>query len=125
MSSKLFITSLLTQLTVKEGSVFLGEKRLGYVWIQGIITFKDSESNEIIVDDGTASITVLVSPNDFKMRDIMEGDYVMVNGRILIGETDDGTQVVVVDSRMVSPIQDPNFEILWTIEVMEGYSSLL
>jgi RPA family protein len=125
MSSKLFITSLLTQLTVKEGSVFLGEKRLGYVWIQGIITFKDSESNEIIVDDGTASITVLVSPNDFKMRDIMEGDYVMVNGRILIGETDDETQVVVVDSRMVSLIQDPNFEILWTIEVMEGYSSLL
>jgi RPA family protein len=123
MSSKLFIYSLLNQLELRNGDIYLQENQLKYIWIQGLVASLDPGVNELKLDDGTGGIVVVASAEDLEIQKIKEGDYIMVSGRVVIGETPNNERFVIVDSRMIARIDDPNLETLWNLEVIQYYSS--
>jgi RPA family protein len=123
MSSKLFVYSLLNQLELRNGDIYLQENQLKYIWIQGMVASLDLGVNELLLDDGTGGIVVVASAEDLEIQKIEEGDYIMVSGRVVLGETPNKERFVIVDSRMIARIDDPNLETLWNLEVIQYYSS--
>jgi hypothetical protein len=123
MSSKLFVYSLLNQLELRNGDIYLQENQLKYIWIQGMVVSLDLGVNELLLDDGTGGIVVVASAEDLEIQKIEEGDYIMVSGRVVLGETPNKERFVIVDSRMIARIDDPNLETLWNLEVIQYYSS--
>lgn len=118
MTQKCFISSLSTNITVENETIYFNKRKIDFVWIQGIISAFEKESDEITIDDGTGCIIVLL-PNDINKSMIGVGQYVMIHGILVIGEDEStGEELIFVSGRTVSVLNDPNSETLWTLEIL-------
>lgn len=118
MTQKCLISSLLTELQLIDETIYLNDRELEYVWIQGVITGFSPENNEIRLDDGTGAIMVLL-PSELLNDEFSIGNYVMVHGILVVGEDEStGEEVIFVSGRMISVLEDPNYETLWMLEIL-------
>lgn len=106
-------------LQVSANGLELFGRPVEFVWVQGIVTDLSAEHHQLSVDDGTGSIAVIYTSENFS--DIRVGEYVLLQGSVTKGEEEEsGEDMVVLEARIVSRVKDPNMEALWMIEVIEG-----
>lgn len=130
MSSKVFISTLRQSMEIVNNEIYLRKKKIDYIWIQGFLhemsfTSDQPDENadviEALVDDGTGIIIVLFPRQDIINMGLKVGDYLMIQGRILVGEDGDtGEFIIIIESRIVNKLIDPNLETLWILEVIES-----
>lgn len=123
-TQKFFISNIQRQSDLHHEQVIVNRRPVDFVWIQGILVDLNPDSHELIIDDGTD--TILVSAEDLYLgiESLKVGDYIMIQGIIIIGEDDFG-KVVIIRARLLynlnpSPMADINLETLWQYEVMEA-----
>jgi hypothetical protein len=117
MSRKCFNITVLDVTAVDQGLELYGTS-LEFVWIQGVIENVLPELKQYTINDGTAGLFVASNSDRMEFR---KGDYVLVQGAVVIGEQE-GTheRVVIIEARIMSVVKDPNMETLWFLEVMES-----
>ncbi len=121
MSTKCFNVHITEHLHISENGIELFNKPVEFVWIQGVVTAAWPESNQFNLDDGTSSLLVISSGIDDDAYKLRIGDYVLVQGSVNKGEDElTGQSMVAIEARIVSPIQDPNMESLWFLEVKDA-----
>ena len=119
-------------------------KIIEYVWIQGMIV-SNLISNQLIIDDGTGCITVILDPsmtsssnNDScivdnnidgscnSTVDYILGDYVLVQGILYKGNLANTSKVITcINAMILSKIENPNMETLWYLEVIDSYKKII
>jgi hypothetical protein len=123
MSTKCFNCHILSCLTSTENGLELFGRLVEFVWIQGVVTDIQHAICQLTIDDGTNSIIVIGSSQDSNFCELSVGEYVLVQGAVVTGEDEStGQSVVLVESRIVSPVRDPNMESIWFMEVISSMS---
>ncbi len=130
MSNKVFISTLRQSMEIIDDEIYLKKKKIDYVWIQGFLHemsyTPDQQMDapdviEALIDDGTGIIIVLFPREDIINLGLKPGDYLMIQGRILVGEDgSSGEFIIIIESRIVNRLVDPNLETLWILEVIES-----
>lgn len=121
MSTKCYNVHITEHLHLSDNGIELFNKPVEFVWIQGVVTAVWRENNQFTLDDGTSSLLVITSGLDDDVYKLQIGDYVLVQGSVNKGEDElTGQSMVAIEARIVSPIQDPNMETLWFLEVKEA-----
>ena len=106
---------------LQEGSMFMRTPHhcpIEQVWVQGIalcLDFSNHNHAELILDDGTATMSIKV-PSEVKIA-VEIGSYIMVQALVLVGtEENDEQMKIVLEAFFVDKLVDPNMEILWFLE---------
>lgn len=130
MSQKVFLKQLNTQLEVIDDEIYLFQNKISHVWIQGIVVHFQPDGEELVIDDGTDCILVVLSRINLNQvpgyaSNKLLGSYIMIQGSILIGE-DTNTQenVIFLEARLMSLLSDSNLETLWSLEVQDSFARL-
>ncbi len=120
MSRKLSLCALKEGVHVVEEQVFLGPHPLQHVWVQGSVTNILHDIREFYLDDGTEQMMVTCPNVNVRLEGLVKGDYVMVQGSVVVGEdSDTGETIVLLDARLVNKLTDPSLPALWAMEVQE------
>ncbi len=123
MSIKVFLSTLKSQVSIVDDEIYLQNKPIVHVWVQGEVTNVDANVRELYLDDGTDFIMVTTQSSHVQFENIKIGDYLMVQGSVLIGEhSETGETVTLLDARLINVLTDPNLKLLWKYEVEAGSS---
>lgn len=125
MSTKCFNLHVNECVHISENGLEMFGKPVEFIWIQGIITniMVGDTYYQYNIDDGTGNLMVIASPNmsDITDHGLQIGDYVLVQGPLSKGEDEvSGIAMAAIEARIISPVKDPNMEILWNLEVVDG-----
>jgi hypothetical protein len=115
MSHKCFISHLVKHLRTVDGSLFLRNEAVQFVWIQGVIVDIETNDSKVLIDDGTDIL--IATAKNFDITQYHKGDYVLVQGVIVVGEDSNGLKVIIIDADVLSVLPDPMMETLWFIEL--------
>ena len=119
MSRKCFNEFVTNHLTLTNGGLELFGKPVEYVWVQGIIVRMIPNSLQFHIDDGTSNLLVIAESLGETLGNFKVGDYILVQGSVTKGEEErTGEIITILEARIVSPLNDPNMETLWFLEVI-------
>ena len=126
MSIKSFISEINNSIRCKNGILYLKERLIEKVWVQGFVMNIDEENKQIILDDGTSSILCQLDELSCYMngntQSLELGNYILMVGGIVATQIQSQGKTIVdkIHSHMFSILQDPNLETLWTIEILQS-----
>jgi hypothetical protein len=120
MSKKVLLSTLKRDIVLVEGEVLLGADPISHVWVQGTVVSVERDMQEFLIDDDSAQVVVTMEESECTMDDIEVGQYLMIQGLVLVGEDDAGQQVVLLEPRLLSVLDSKEVDSLkrlWPYEV--------
>eukprot|EP01031_Cornospumella_fuschlensis_P025346 gene25346-30607_t len=91
MSFKCFLSWVAENLAFEGDNVSLFGHPVEQVWVQGLAVMLDEENQELVLDDGTATI-VIAYPSARMLDPPTLGSYISVQGVVILGEDESGEE---------------------------------
>lgn len=122
---KLNIESLFRDLTIDEndGRISINNKEIDLLWLQGIITWLDSDLQQLNLEDESGSVMIdFSSINEEQQRRLSENQYIMVQGTVCMGFDEETQQkTLFLEAWTINDLSHDakNLRSLWSFEVKE------
>eukprot|EP01031_Cornospumella_fuschlensis_P025029 gene25029-30233_t len=119
MSFKCFLSWVANSLAFEGDNVSLFGHPVEQVWVQGLAVMLDEENQELVLDDGTATI-VIAYPSARMLDPPTLGSYISVQGVVILGEDESGEEVRFVEAHRLQVLTCHDLESLWPMEVIRA-----